>query len=62
MSESEGEDGYHLSTQFDEVPRDDDEDADQNVNVNQEIVLECGLMRHEPAAAKEGDKSKSEVS
>ena len=62
MSESEGEDGYDLSTQFDEVPRDDDEDADPKVNVNQEIALERGLMRHEPAAAKKGDKPKSDVS
>ena len=62
MSESEGEDGYDLLTQFDEVPRDEDEDADQNVNVDQEIAQEQGVMRCEPAAAKEGDKSKSDVS
>ena len=38
-SESEGEDGYDLATQFDEVP------PDNTVNVDQEIALERSLMR-----------------
>ena len=58
-SESEGEDGYHLSTQFDEVPADEDKDADANVNIDQEIALERHLMRHEVTPESEGDKSKS---
>ena len=40
----------------------DDEDADPNVNVEQEIALEQGLMRHTPEAAKGGVKLKSDVS
>ena len=58
-SESEGEDGYDLSTQFDEVLADEDEDADVNVNVDQEIALEHHLMRREVTPEPEEDKSKS---
>ena len=57
-SESEGEDGYNLLTQFDEVLRDEDEDVDTNVDVNQEIALEHHLMRHEVTPEPEGDKLK----
>ena len=40
----------------------DDEDADPNVNIEQEIALEQGLIRHAPEAAKGGVKLKSDVS
>ena len=40
----------------------DDEDADPNVNVEQEIALEWVLMRCAPEAAKGGVKLKSDVS
>ena len=46
--ESEGEDGYDLATQFDEVPQDTDEGANPQVNVDLEVALEHSLMRCEP--------------
>ena len=48
--------------QFDEVPMEDNEDADPNVNIEQEIALEWGFMRCAPEAAKGGVKLKSDVS
>ena len=40
----------------------DDKDADPNVNVEQKIALEQGLMRRAPETAKGGVKLKSDVS
>ena len=43
-SESEGEDGYDLSTQFDEVPlTESDNDDEEPVNVDMELAIEASL-------------------
>ena len=52
-SESEGEDGFDLAMQFDEVPQDTDEGADPEVNVDLELAIEHSLMRHEPEQQRE---------
>ena len=47
-SESEGEDGYDLSTQFDEVPlTESDNDGEEPVNIDMELAIEASL--HKPA-------------
>ena len=47
-SESEGEDGYDLSTQFDEIGPDFTTDTDgEPVNVDQELAIEASLCKLE---------------
>ena len=46
-SESEGEDGYDISTQFDEVA-----EASDDVNVDMELALERSLQRRLPPKEK----------
>ena len=48
ISESEGEDGYDLSTQFDEVPlKESDNDDEEPVNIDLKLAIEASL--HKPA-------------
>ena len=49
--ESEGEDGYDLSTQFDDVPQETSDN--EQVNVDQELAIERSLRRQEPAENRE---------
>ena len=50
-SESEEEDGYALSTQFDDVPQETSDN--EQVNVDQELVIERSLRRWDPAENRE---------
>ena len=50
-SESEGEDGYDLLTQFNNVPQ--ETSGDGQVNVNQELAIERSLRRLDPAENRE---------
>ena len=50
-SESEGEDGYDLSTQFNEVPQETDDNTEP-VNVDQELAMERSLQHCEPPIQK----------
>ena len=49
-SESEGEDGYDISTQFDDVAEASDDD--EPVNVDMELALERSLQHHLPPKEK----------
>ena len=57
-SESEGEDGYDLVRQFDEVPIYNEE----AMNIDQEIALERSLMQPEPEPPHQQQKQDSNVS
>ena len=50
-SESEGEDGYDLLTQFNDVPQETSDD--EQVNVDQELAIERSLRRLDPAENRE---------
>ena len=50
-SECEGEDGYDLSTQIDDVQQETSDD--EQVNVDQELAIERSLMRQDPTENRE---------
>ena len=50
-SESERDDGYDLSTQFDDVPQETSDN--EEVNVDQELAIERSLRRWHPAENRE---------
>ena len=56
-SESEGEDGYDLSTQFDEVPMTELENDDEDpVNINLELAIEVSLCKPTPHGETESQR------
>ena len=50
-SESEVEDGYDLSTQFDEIGPDFTDTDGEPVNVDQELAIEASLDKWEPVSS-----------
>ena len=53
LSESEGEDGYDLSTQFDDVPQ--ETSNNEQVNVDQELAIERSLRRWDQTENRENE-------
>ena len=49
-SESEGEDGYDILTQFDDITQESDDN--EHVNVDMELALERSLQHHLPPKEK----------